>query len=110
MDLKNLSHRELLEIIEKHKEIYINKFLLEHTKDDIKGYAVDLRCYDNYLEQFDHYKAIEEYEFETLEDLVKRAKKIQFERGGSWQVSFTDDEKDDYKWFEISETSFDWDF
>lgn len=108
MDYTQLSHRELLEIIKKHKDMYIKKFLLEHGNDDLSGYSIDLHYYDNYGEQFDHFETIED--FTTLEDLLKDVNNTQIDRGGSWQVSFNDDEKDEYKWFEISETGFEWDF
>lgn len=107
---RKLTYKDLLSIIETYKDGLIEEFLRKHENDDLEHYAIDIRCYDNYLQQFEHFEAIEQYDFTTLEDLVKYAKELQFNRGGSWQVSFNNDDTDDYKWFEISETLFDWDF
>lgn len=106
----NMTYNELRKIIQDYKLQELEKFY-----DEFRGYDTSkfqdiyIKVYDNSSEEFYIYDRTLPEDNMTLEEIVDYVWSFQEDKGGSWQFETTIGE-DDYIWFEVSETLFDYDW
>jgi hypothetical protein len=105
-----MKYNELRKIIDDFKLQELEKFY-----DEFRGYDTS-KFQDVYIKVYDTLNngfEIVEYKLPkndmTLENIVDYLWELQEDNGGSWQFETTIGE-DNYVWFEVSETSFDYDW
>jgi hypothetical protein len=105
-----MTYNELRKIIDDYKLQELEKFYESFRNYDTSKFQdIYIKVYDNNSEEFYIYDRTLPKDNMTLEEIVDYVWSFQEDKGGSWQFETTIGE-DNYVWFEISETLFDYDW
>lgn len=108
--MNNMTYNELKKVIDAFKQKALGDFYA-----DFKGYDTSkfrnvwIKAYDNASEEFYIYASKLPKDSMTIEEIVSYVWRLQEDKGGSWQFEAELDE-DNYVWFGIGETLFDYDW
>jgi hypothetical protein len=105
-----MTYKELIKIIDDYKLQKLEKFYDEFRDYDTSKFQdIYIKVHDTLNNGFEIVKYKLPKDDMTLENIVDYLWELQEDNGGSWQFEATIG-VDNYVWFEISETLFDYDW